>query len=94
MEGIGELRHCLAPLLTHHGPSHVLVIIVINMVIVFLDRIEKKIPSGLDLIYSRLLYGTFLPVSFSPMFDMGERFKECECDLFPIGEIMSKEITF
>jgi hypothetical protein len=76
------------------GPSHVLVIIVTNKVILFLDRIHKKIPSGLDPIYSRLLYGTFLPVSFPPMFDMGESLKECEGDLFPVRKIVNKEITF
>jgi hypothetical protein len=76
MEGIGELWHSLAPLLMQHGSSHVLVIIVTNTVILFLDRIHKKIPSGLGPIYSRLLYGNFLPVSFPPMFDMGEILKE------------------
>jgi hypothetical protein len=54
----------------------------------------QKIPSGLIPIYSRLLYGIFLPVSFPPMFDMGEIFKECEGDLFPIIKIMNREITF
>jgi hypothetical protein len=44
MEGIDELRHCLAPLLMQRSPSHVLVIIVNNMVIVLLDRIQKKNP--------------------------------------------------
>jgi hypothetical protein len=76
------------------GPSHVLVIIVTNRVILFLDRIHKKIPSGLSPIYSRILCGTFLPVSFPPMFDMGEILKECEGDLFPVGKIVNKEITF
>jgi hypothetical protein len=60
----------------------------------FLDRIHKKIPSGLDPIYSRLLYGTFLPVSFPPMFDMGESLKEYEGDLFPVEKIVNREITF
>jgi hypothetical protein len=87
MEGIGELWNCLAPLLPQCGPSHVLVLIVANRVILFLYRIHKKIPSGLDPIYSRLLYGNLLPVSFPPMFDMGESFKECEGDLFPVGKI-------
>jgi hypothetical protein len=86
--------HCLAPLLMQCGPSHVLVFIVANRVILFLDRIHKKIPSGLGPIYSRLLCGTFLPVSFPPMFDMGESLKECEGDLFPVGKIMNREITF
>jgi hypothetical protein len=76
------------------GPSHVLVFIVINRVILFLDRIHKKIPSGLDPIYSRFLCGTFLPVSFPPMFDMGESLEECEGDLFPVEKIVNREITF
>jgi hypothetical protein len=33
MEGIGEIRNCLAPLLTQCGPSHVLVFIAANMVV-------------------------------------------------------------
>jgi hypothetical protein len=82
MEGIGELWNCLAPLLPQCGPSHVLFLIVSNRVVLFLYRIHKKIPSGLGPIYSRLLYGTLLPVSFPPMFDMGESLKECEGDLF------------
>jgi hypothetical protein len=94
MESICELWHCLAPLLPQCGPSHVLVVIVTNMVILFLDRIHKKIPSGLDPIYSRLLYGTFLLVSIPPMFDMGESLKECEGDIFPVGKIVNREITF
>jgi hypothetical protein len=94
MEGIGELWNCLAPLLPQCGPSHVLVLIVANRVILFLYRIHKKIPSGIGPIYSRLLCGTFLPVSFPSMFDMRESFKECEGDLFFVGKIVNKEITF
>jgi hypothetical protein len=85
MEGIGELWHCLAPLLMQRGPSQVLVVIVTNRAILFIDRIHKKIPSGFIPIYSKLLCGTLLPVSFPPMFDMEERFKECEGDFFPAG---------
>jgi hypothetical protein len=94
MEVIGENQHYLTPLLSQFGPSHVLVIIVSNRVIFFLHLIHKKIPSGLSPIYSRLLYGTLLRVSFPPMFDMGERFKECEGDLFPLRKIVNREITF
>jgi hypothetical protein len=94
MEGIGELRNYLAPLLPQCGPSHVLVLIVANRVVLFLYRIHKKIPSGLGPIYSRLLCGTLLPVSFPPMFDMGESLKECEGDLFLVEKIMNREITF
>ena len=93
METIGELRNLLAPLFPQCGPSHVLVLIVANRVILFLYRIHKKIPSGLDPIYFKLLCGTPLPVSFLPMFGMGESLKECEGDFFPVGEIMNREIT-
>jgi hypothetical protein len=94
MEGIGELRNFLAPFLSQCGPSHILVLIVANRVILFLYLVHKKIPSGIDPIYSRLFCGTFLLVSFPPMFDMGESFKECEGDLFPVGKIVNREITF
>jgi hypothetical protein len=94
MEGIGELRNFLATLLPQCGPSHVLVLIVSNRVILFLYRIHKKVPSGIDPIYSRLLCGTLLPTSFPPMFDMRESFKECEGDLFFVGKIVNREITF
>jgi hypothetical protein len=94
MEGIGELWNCLAPLLPQCGPSHVLVLIVSNRVILFLYRIHKKIPSGIGPIYSRLLCGNFLPVSFPPMFDMRESFKECEGYLFFVKKIVKREITF
>jgi hypothetical protein len=60
----------------------------------FLDCIHKKIPSGLGPIYSRFLGGTLLPVSFPPMFDMGESLEECEGDLFPVEKIVNREVTF
>jgi hypothetical protein len=94
MEGIGELQNFLAPLLPQCGPSHVLVLLVANRVTLFLYRIHKNIPSGLDPIYSRFLYGSFLPVSLPKMFYMGERFKECEGDLFPVRKIVNREINF
>jgi hypothetical protein len=94
MEGIGEIWNFLAPLFPQCGPSHVLVLIVSNRVILFLYRIHTKIPSGIGPIYSRLLYGTFLPVSFPPMFDMREKFKECKGDLFFVGKNVNREITF
>jgi hypothetical protein len=82
---------CLAPLLMQRGPSHVLVIIVSNRVIFLLDHIHKKIPSGLNPKYSRLLYGIFLPVSFPPMFDMGDNLKECKGDLFSIKKLWTEK---
>jgi hypothetical protein len=84
----------LAPLSPQCGPSHALVVIVTNKVILFIDHIHKKISSGFDPIYFRLLCGNFIPVSFPPMFDMGESLKECKGDIFPVGKIVNKEITF
>ena len=94
MEGIGEIRNYLAPLLPQCGSSHVLVLIVSNRIILFLYRIQKKIPSGIDTIYFKLLCGTLLPISFPPMFDMGESFKECEGDILFVEKYVNKEITF
>jgi hypothetical protein len=71
-----------------------LLLIVANRVILFLYCIHKKIPSGIGPIYSRLLCGNFLLVSFPPMFDMGKIFKECKGDLFPVGKMVNREITF
>jgi hypothetical protein len=64
------------------------------MVILFLYRIHKKFPSGLGPIYSRLLCGNFLPISSPPMFDMRERLNEYKGDIFSVGKIVNREITF
>jgi hypothetical protein len=64
MEGIGELQNYLAPVLPYCAPSHILVLIVANRVILFLYRVHKKIPSGIDAIYSRLFCGTFIQIIF------------------------------
>jgi hypothetical protein len=64
------------------------------MVVLFLDHIHKTIPSGLDPIYSRFLYGNFLPLNFPSTFDMGDSLEECEGDFFPVKKIMNREITF
>jgi hypothetical protein len=76
-----------------HGPSHVLVIIVSHRVIFLLDRIHLKIPSGLGPKYFRLR-GIFLLVSFPPMFDTGKSLKKRKGDIFSVGKIVNKEITF
>jgi hypothetical protein len=70
-----------------------MVFIVTNMIILFFDRIHKKITSGLDPIYSSFLSGNLLLLSFPPMFDMGESLEECEGDLFPVRKILNREIT-
>jgi hypothetical protein len=94
MEGICELWHFFVLLLMQCGPSHVLVIIVSHRVILLLDRIHKNLPSGIGPKYYRLLCGIFLPVSFPPMFDMGESLKERKGDLFSVEKIVNRQITF
>jgi hypothetical protein len=76
MEIIGELWDYLALLLPQCGSYHLLVFIVINRVVLFLECIHKTILSGIDPIYSIFLYGNFLPVSFPLMFDMGDSLEE------------------
>ena len=93
MEGIGEIHNFLAPLLPQCGPSHALVLIIANRVILFFYCIHKKNSSGIGPIYSRLLCGTFIPVSFPPMFDMGEILKENKGDLFSVRKFVNREIT-
>jgi hypothetical protein len=94
MESFCEFWHFLALLLSQCGPSHVLVFIVTNRIILFLDHIHKKISSGLGPIYSRFLCGIILRIISPPMFDMGESLEECKGDFFPVGKIVNKEITF
>ena len=93
-KNICEIQHYFPPLFPHCGPSHVWVIIVTNMVILFLDRVHKKIQSGLDPIYSIILYENLLPVSLWSMVDMGESLKKWKFDIFPIRKIVNREITF
>jgi hypothetical protein len=51
-------------------------------------------PKWDDPIYSKFLCGTMLLVSFPPFFDMGESLEECKGDIFPVGKIVNREITF
>jgi fucose permease len=67
-----------------------MVFIVINMVVLFLDHIYKKIPSGISPIYYIFLCGTFFSVIFPPMFDMGESLEKCEGDILPLETIVNK----
>lgn len=49
MEYVREHLHYLVPLLSRCGPSHVLVIVALNSVILFLNSInERASPSGYD----------------------------------------------
>jgi hypothetical protein len=75
----------MAPLFMQSGLFLVLVVIVTNKVILFLDHIHKEIPSGIDPIYSKLFYGNFIPVSFPPIFYMGRALRS-EKVIFSMSE--------
>ena len=71
--------------------THVLVIIVSNRVIFFLDDIYKRGPSGICLRHSRLIWWSFLPISTPPILDMGDCLKERKGDLFLVEKIVDRE---
>jgi hypothetical protein len=93
MECIFELRHHLTPLLVQFGPSHVLVIIISNRVILFLEGIDKIHPSGSWPKNCIIFIDMFLIVSLSPIFDMRKGLKDCEGYFFSVGKILDREIT-
>jgi hypothetical protein len=80
------------PLLTQCGPYCLLVAIVSNRVILFLNDIYKILPSGFGLKISILLYGIFLIVILPPNFDIGDNLMEKKGDIFPIRKTMDREI--
>ena len=93
IEGICELRHCLTPLLVQCGPSHVLVIIISNMVVLLLKRINKTRSSGSWPKNCGLISDMLLTASLPPISDTGKGFMEREGDFFIVGKILDKEIT-
>ena len=94
MEHICELWYCLVPFLSQCGPFHILVIVASNKVVLFLNNIHERIPSGGDHKYCRFLSGPLLTVSFPPILNMGDNLKECKGDLFSIEKIMDRKIPF
>jgi hypothetical protein len=93
MEDVGVFRHRLASLMTHNCPSHVLVIIVSNMVVFLLEGINKICPSGFWPKNCRLILGMLLTESLPPISDMGKGLKEHEGDFFTVGKLLDNEIT-
>jgi hypothetical protein len=81
MEYICELWHYLVPFLLQRGPFCILVIVASNMVILFLNSILERTPSGYDCKQCGFLCGLFLTVSVPPILDMGENLKERKGDL-------------
>jgi hypothetical protein len=93
MGDVSVLQHYLVSFLMQ-SPSHVLVIIVSNRVELLIDGINKDHPSGSYPKFHRLTVDMYLLVTFPPIFNMGEGFKEREADLFSVREILNKVIPF
>jgi hypothetical protein len=89
MEDICEIWYCLIPFLSQCGPSHILVIIASNRVVLFLNRISERIPSGGDRKYCIFVsVGPFLTTSFPPILDMGDNLKDHKGNILYIEKIM------
>jgi hypothetical protein len=92
MEYVGVLQHRLVSFLTQSFSSHVLVIIVSNMVEFLLEGINKGRPSGSCPKFHKLIFIISLTVTFPPTFDMGKGFKESEGDLFGVEKVLNRVI--
>jgi hypothetical protein len=64
------------------------------MVVLFLNNIPERIPSGLDQKYCKFLSVLLLTVSLPPILYMGDNLKECKGNIFSIGKIMDQNIPF
>jgi hypothetical protein len=72
----------------------VLVIVAYNRVILFLNIIPERTPSGYEYKQCGFLCGLFLRVSIPLILDMGVKLKEKKCDIFSIENIMDRKIHF
>ena len=94
MENIGEIWYCLVPFLMQRGPSCVLVLVASNRVVLFFIGIPEGIPCEGDYKYYRFLYGPLLKVSIPPVLNMWDDLEECKSNIFPIGKIVDRKISF
>ena len=84
----------MVPLLTQNGPACVLVVIVADGTVLFLEGFHKRCPSGFTPKNIIIVYGNLLTISVPPISNMGHGLKECKDDLFRIGKVVDKKITF
>jgi hypothetical protein len=73
---------------------YVFVLIAPHGIILFLDGISERIPSGCSQEQRGFSLALFLRVGFPPVLDMGGSFEECENNLFSVGKVMNREISF
>jgi hypothetical protein len=94
MEQIRQLMHILVPLLPQRSPLYVFFLIAPHRIILFLDGVSERIPSGCDQEQRGFPLALLLPVGFPPVLDMGGGFKECKNYPFSVGKVMNREISF
>jgi hypothetical protein len=73
---------------------YVFVLIAPHGIILFLDGVSEIIPSGCGREQRGFSLTLLLRVGFPPVLDMGGGFEECENNLFSIGKLMNREISF
>ena len=75
IEHIRQLMHILIPLLPQRSLLYVLVLIALQGIILFLDGISERIPSGYGREQGGFLLVLFLTLGFPQVLDMGGSFK-------------------
>jgi hypothetical protein len=73
---------------------YVFVLIAAHGIILFLDGISERIPSGCVREQRGFPLSLLLRVGFPPFLDMGGGFEECENNPFSVEKFMKREISF
>jgi hypothetical protein len=63
-------------------------------IILFLDGVSERIPSGCGREQRGFPLALLLQVCFPPVLDMGGDFEECGNNPFSVGKLMNQEIFF
>jgi hypothetical protein len=73
---------------------YVFVLIAPHGIILFLDGISERIPSGCGQEQKGFPLTLLLRVGFPPVLDMGGGFEECKNNPFSVEKFMNREISF
>jgi hypothetical protein len=94
MKQICHLMHILVPLLPQCSPLYVFFLIAPHGIILFLDGVSERIPSGCGREQRGFPLSLLLRVGFPLVLDMGGDFEECENNPFSVEKFMNQEISF
>jgi hypothetical protein len=72
---------------------YVFVLIAPHGIILFLDGILERIPTGCIQEQRGFSLAFLLRVGFPPVLDMGGGFEECKNNIFLVGKVMNREIS-